>query len=115
MRIALLVFPLAFVAGCSEQVNVSVQCVTTAAATVECTATQTQGKSEVEACWGFEITCANGAVVKAPATCVKVKDGATEKVTVTKDKLTGVDNCGGDKPPTGKLVNMTINGKPTDQ
>lgn len=101
--------------GCSENVNVGVNCITTADPAVECTATQTEGKSEVEACWGFELTCANGAKVTAPRSCVKVKDGGSEKVTIPGDKLTGVDKCGGDKPPTGRLVDTTLNGKPTDK
>jgi hypothetical protein len=42
-----------------------------------------------------------------------VKDGATAKVTIPADKLDGIDKCGGDKPPTGILTNMTINGKPS--
>jgi len=113
MRFALLLL-LAALPGCSEHVNVSVNCKTTAEPAVECVATQTQGKTEVEACWDFELTCANGAVVKATNVCAKVKDGGTANAKVTADKLTGLDKCQGDKPPTGKLANMTLNGKPAE-
>ena len=102
---------LTLAAGCSEKVNINVSCVTTAAPAVECDVKQTEGKSEVEVCWDFAVTCGNGAVVKASRTCQKVKDGATVKTTIGADKLTGVENCAGDSPPTGKLENMTINGK----
>jgi hypothetical protein len=107
-------FSVAFVvlaAGCGEDVSAHVDCITTAAPAVECDVKQTKGKSEIEVCWDFSVTCANGAVVKAPNTCQKVKDGATAKVTIPADKLDGIDKCGGDKPPTGALSNMTINGK----
>jgi len=97
--------------GWSESVNVSLSCVTTAAPSVECTAQQTQGKSEVEACWDFEVACGNGTVVTAPRSCVKVKDGGTEKVTIPSDKLAGIDKCAGDTKPVAKLSNTTLNGK----
>jgi hypothetical protein len=105
---ALLVLP-----GCGEDVSAHVDCVTTAAPAVECDVKQTKGKSEIEVCWDFTVTCANGAVVRAANTCQKVKDGGTAKVTIPADKLDGVDQCGGDRPPTGTLTNMTINGKAT--
>ncbi|HEY5952385.1 MAG TPA: hypothetical protein VIV40_43100, partial [Kofleriaceae bacterium] len=102
----------ALLAGCKgEEVFVHVDCVTTAAPAIECEVKQTKGKSEVEVCWDFSVTCGNGAVVKAPNTCQKVKDGGTVKTTISADKLDGIDQCGGDKPPTGSLTNMTINGK----
>ena len=111
---AFLVVSLGLAAACKEQVNVNIACVTTAAPAVECTVTQTKGKSEVEACWDFSATCANGTVVKAARTCQKIKDGGTEKVTIGADKLTGLDKCAGSTPPTAKLENMTINGKPSE-
>jgi hypothetical protein len=100
-------------AGCGEDVSAHVDCITTAAPAVECDVKQTKGKSEIDVCWDFNVTCANGAVVKAARTCQKVKDGGSAKVTIPADKLDGVDKCGGDKPPTGALTNMTINGKAT--
>jgi hypothetical protein len=99
--------------GC-EQVKVNVNCETTAAPAVECTLQQTAGKSEVEVCWDFSLTCANGNKVTAPRTCQKVKDGGSAKVTVPGDKLEGVAKCGGDKPPVGALTNMTIDGKKSE-
>jgi hypothetical protein len=104
---------LAIVACKGEDVSVHVDCITTAAPAVECEVKQTKGKSEVEACWDFSVTCANGVVVKAPHWCQKVKDGGTVKATIPGDKLDGVDKCAGDGPPTAKLENMTINGKPS--
>lgn len=97
--------------ACGEDVSVHVACKTTAAPAVECDVAQTAGKSEVEACWDFTVTCANGGEVKAERTCQKVKDGATAKVTIAADKLTGIDKCGGDGAPTAKVSNMTLNGK----
>ena len=97
--------------GCGEKVAAHVDCVTTAAPAVECEVKQTKGKSEVEVCWDFEATCANGAVVKAAHTCQKVKDGGSAKVTIAADKLEGIDKCGGDKPPQAAVKNMTIEGK----
>lgn len=114
MKTRLSLLLLVGLAGCGEKVNVKVDCITTAAPAVECTVKQTQGKTEVEVCWDFSATCENGAVVKAPHTCHKIKDGATETVTIPGDKLTDLDKCGGSKPPTAKLENMTLNGKPPE-
>lgn len=100
--------------GCGEKVNVSVNCITTAAPAVECDVTQTKGKSEVEVCWDFKATCANGAVVTATRTCQKVKDGGTVKATIPGDKLVGVDKCAGDKPPVAVIENMTLDGKKSE-
>jgi hypothetical protein len=102
-------------AACEEQVSVHVECVTTATPAVECDVIQKVGKSEVEACWEFAVTCANGAEVKAERTCQKVKDGATIKTVIPAAKLTGVEKCGGDGPPVGKLVGLTLNGKPSEK
>jgi hypothetical protein len=96
-----------------EDVKVHIDCETTATPAVECDVKQTKGKSEVEACWDFAVTCANGAVVTAARTCQKVKDGGTAHTTIAADKLTGLDKCGGEGKPTGALTNMTINGKPS--
>ena len=115
MRIASMVgLAVLALAGCNESVKVHVSCTTTAAPAVECTVVQTEGKSEVEACWDFATTCANGVVVEAPHTCSKVKDGATVTVTIPGDKLTNLAKCGGDGKPTAKMSNMTINGKPSE-
>lgn len=107
------VLAMVLLAGCSEKVNVSVNCVT-AADGVTCDVQQTAGKTEVETCWDFAVTCANGAVVKAPRTCAKVKDGGTTKATIPADKLTDREKCDGDKPPTAKITNLTIDGKPSE-
>jgi hypothetical protein len=109
-------FAMSLLAGCrGEEVLVHVDCKTTAEPSIECDVTQTKGKSEVEACWDVSVTCGNGAVVKAPHTCQKVKDGGTAKTTIPGDKLTGFDQCqaGSGGGPTAKLENMTINGKPS--
>ncbi len=97
-------------AACSEQVSVHVNCVTTAAPAVECDVVQNAGKSEVEACWDFAVTCANGAQVKAERTCQKVKDGATVKVVIPAERLTGIDKCGGEGAPKGEMSGLTLNG-----
>lgn len=102
---------LLFAACKSEKVHVNVNCITTAAPAVECDVTQKQGKSEVEVCWDFTATCANGAVVTAARTCQKVKDGGTVKATIPADKLQGVEKCGGDKPPQASVTNMTLDGE----
>lgn len=108
---AALVFVLAMIGGCSEKVYVDVQCRTEAGPSVVCNLTQKEGKSEVDVCWDFNATCENGAVVTAARTCHKVKDGGTASVTIGADKITGVDKCAGNTPPTAKLENLTLNGK----
>jgi hypothetical protein len=107
MRILLVV---ALLAGCSEEVNVSVNCITTTAPAVECDVEQTKGKTEVEACWDFEIKCGNGAVVKAPRACQKIGGGGKVKHVTPGDKLSGLDKCGGSNP-VATMTNMTIDGK----
>ena len=111
---AALLLALSVATGCKgEEVLVHVDCITTAAPAIECEVKQTKGKSEVEACWDMSVTCGNGAVVKAPRTCQKVKDGSTVKTTIPGDKLTGFDQCqaGSGGGPTAKLENLTLNGK----
>jgi len=107
--LALVLFTVAACKG--EDVSVHIDCITTATPAVECEVKQTKGKSEVEACWDFSVTCANGAVVTAARTCQKVGDGKTVHTTIPTDQLTGLDKCGGEGKPTGTLTNMTINGK----
>lgn len=99
--------------GCSEQVSVQVNCESVAGPAVECVVAESVGKAEVEACWDFSVLCANGAEVKAERTCHKVKDGATDKVVIPAEKLSGIDKCGGSGPPTAKMSGLTLNGKPT--
>lgn len=103
-------------AGCSEQVHVSVDCATKETG-VECKVAQTEGKSEVEACWDFSVTCGNGAVVTADHTCQKVKDGRTETALIPNAKLHGLDKCAvgeANKPPVAAMTNLTINGKKSE-
>lgn len=101
------------IGGCSEQVSVNVNCKSTAAPAVECDVVQSAGKSEVDVCWDFSVTCGNGGEVKAERTCHKIKDGGAAKVVIPADKLTGLDKCGGEGAPVGKVANMTINDKPS--
>ena len=98
------------ITGCSEEVSVHVACKTTAAPAVECDVVQKIGKSEVDVCWDFAVTCANGGQVKAERTCQKVKDGGTAKAVIPAEKLTGIATCGGEGPPTGQVANITLNG-----
>ncbi|HEY0135568.1 MAG TPA: hypothetical protein VGB85_15895 [Nannocystis sp.] len=100
--------------ACSEDVSVHVACVSTAAPAVECQVEERVGKLEVEVCWDFGITCANGGVVKAERTCQKVKDGATAKVVIPLEKLTGFDTCGGEGTPKAQVTNITLNGRPQE-
>jgi hypothetical protein len=101
-------------AACSEDVTVHVVCVTTAVPAVECDVEERVGKLEVEVCWDFGVTCANGAEVKAERTCHKIKDGATAKVVIPAEKLTGLDQCGGEGTPKAQVANITLNGKPQE-
>ncbi|MBL9019653.1 MAG: hypothetical protein JNL83_36015 [Myxococcales bacterium] len=100
----------AALAGCSEEVNVHVDCKTTAS-TVECSLHQNKGKSEVEACFDFIAVCDNGVEVKATKNCAKVKDGGTVGLTIPTEKLVNIEKCGGSKPPVAKADNLTLNGK----
>jgi len=95
--------------GCSEQVNVTVQCVTTAEPGVECDLAQVKGKSEVEVCWDFSVTCANGTKIDAPRSCAKVRNGGTTKYKIPGDKLANVDKCDGE--PKASVTNLTLNGE----
>lgn len=107
---AVIVLFLGSLVGCKEEVNVNVNCMTTATPAVECTLEQNKGKAEVEVCWDFSATCENGTVVKAPRTCGRVKDGGTATVTIPGDKLTDLDKCAGSKPPTAKIENLKLTG-----
>lgn len=109
----LLGMTLTFGAGCTEEVNVTVNCETVAEpeVAVVCQIKQTKGKSEVEACWDFAVTCANGAVVESPRACVKVKDGGNAEQRTPGANLKNLDKCAGDKPPTAAVSNLTIDGK----
>jgi hypothetical protein len=113
MKLALLV---GLVAGCSEAVHVTVNCKTTADPAVECELKQTAGKSEVDVCWDFQITCGNGAVVKAPHSCQKVKDGGTATAKIPGSALVGFDKCeaGPGGAPKPEISNITLNGKPNE-
>lgn len=117
MRFALALFLLV---GCetkltvTEPTNVTVDCETTQEALV-CTVKQVVGTQEATACWEFSMTCGNGTVVKAPKSCLSVKNGGTGVHTLPRDKLTGADNCKGETPPVAKVENLTINGNPPDK
>lgn len=116
MRIA---FALLLIAGCetkltiTEPTNVSVDCETTNEGLV-CKVKQVVGTQEATACWEFSMTCGNGTVVKAPNSCITVKDGGVAVHTVPRDKLANADECKGDAPPVAKVGNLTINGKTPD-
>ena len=105
-------FVISALAGCSEEVNVHIDCKTTAT-TVECALEQTKGKTEAEACFDFIAACDNGVEVKAVKNCAKVKDGGKAQLTIPTEKLTNIDKCGGSKPPVARVENLTLNGKAT--
>ena len=99
--------------ACEEQVAVKVSCLTNWAPAVECDVSETIGKGEVEVCWDFAVTCANGNRVTAERTCQKVSGGDTVKTLIPVAKLTGYDGCGGSGSPVGKLTGVTLDGKRT--
>lgn len=96
-------------AGCRESVHATVACVTTDTNSADCSIKQTEGKSEVEVCWDFIVTCKNGEKVTAERTCAKVKDGGESKATIPADKLKNLDKCDGGN--SAEVVNMTIAGE----
>lgn len=96
--------------GGGEAVNVTVNCVTVAEPAVECELNQVQGKSAAQVCFDFSVTCANGAVVKAERACGNVAEGKISKLKIPGDKLTGMDKCGGEGAPVGKVENLKITG-----
>jgi len=98
-------------AGC-ESVNVKLDCVTTAGPTVNCDLIQTEGKSEVEVCWDFKVTCDNGTTVTPPRSCAKVKGGGTARYVIPKEKLAGAEKC--DANPKATVSNVTLNGKKSE-
>ena len=111
----LLVVTLAVTACKGEDVKVHVGCETVAGPAVECTVTQTAGKSEVEVCWDFSVECGNGVVVTAPNTCQMVKDGGTGKATIPGDKLNRLAECASDgAKPKAKVTHLTIEGKTSE-
>jgi hypothetical protein len=113
MRIALLLFLVACDVKVTTPVNVDVNCEAKSEG-VDCTAKQTIGTSEAEACWEFVITCETG-TVRTPKMCAKVKDGGTTTATMPRDKLIGADTCKGDRTKTtAKVENFTIDGKVPD-
>ena len=104
-------------AGCKQErvmakVNCEVVAGTGGAPAVECTAQQTQGKTDVEVCWDFKVTCDSGATLVTPHTCTHVANGGTSKTTIPGDKLTITGNCTGAKH--GSLGTLTIDGKPSE-
>jgi hypothetical protein len=103
---------IAFVAitGCKqEQVSTNVNCEVKSGPTVDCTIAETKGTADVEICWEFKVTCANGATLEAARTCAKVKDGQTSNATIPTEKIKSAGSCEGEK--TAAVTNLTINGE----
>jgi hypothetical protein len=97
-------------AGCKrESVKVQVLCETVEGPAVNCNVTQTEGKSEIEVCWDFSVTCTNGTKIDVPHSCTKVKDGGTTPYVIPGDKLVGAEKCDGG--PKATVTNLTINGE----
>lgn len=114
MRVAKVIAVSALVAfaGCKrETVKVEVLCATVEGPAVNCDVKQTEGKSEIEVCWDFSVTCNNGTKVDAPRSCTKVKDGGTTNYVIPGDKLVGAEKCDGG--PKATVTNLTINGEKT--
>jgi hypothetical protein len=98
--------------GCKgEEVKVAVNCVTVADPAVDCELNQTQGKAAVEVCFDFSVTCANGAIVKAPRSCGLVAGGQRSKLRIPGDKLIGFDKCDGAGAPTAVVENIELKAK----
>ncbi len=112
MRISLTVIAALAIAGCTERVHVTVNCETVQGPAVNCDVKQVEGKSEVEVCWDFSVTCKNGTTITPPRSCTKVKDGGTTRYVIEKDKLANAEKC--DSEPRAKVTNLTMNGKPTE-
>jgi hypothetical protein len=100
----------AVVAGCGENVDANVHCVTAAGPVANCDVTETKGHAEIDVCWDFTVTCNNGTKIEARKNCAKVKGGATVKHVIPGDKLKGAAKC--DSNPVATVTNLTINGKP---
>jgi hypothetical protein len=98
-------------AGKGEDVKVSVNCATAADLAVDCELNQTAGTAEVEVCFDFSVTCANGAVVKAPRSCGAAAGGKISKLRIPGDKLVGMDKCGGDGAPKAVVENIVVKAK----
>jgi hypothetical protein len=97
--------------GCQgESVNANVHCLTAVGPVANCEVTETEGKSEIEVCWDFTVTCKNGTKVEAKKNCAKVHGGGTTKHVIPGDKLKGAEKCDGN--PVAAVTNLTLNGKP---
>jgi hypothetical protein len=105
-----LVTLLGLVAACGGKATVSIDCISTAVPSIDCTLSNLKGAAEADVCWNAAVTCGNGQVVSAPNTCFKIKDGQTERVVIPAESLTGMDKCQGTTPPTMKIGGLTING-----
>ena len=92
--------------GC-KQATANVNCEVKAGPTVDCTIAETKGTADVEICWEFKVTCANGATLEGARTCAKVKDGQTSNATIPTDKIKQTGACEGAK--TAAVTNLTIN------
>lgn len=100
--------------ACEEQVAISVNCETTWAPSIACDVTERLGKREVEACWDYTVTCANGNRVTAERTCQRVGGGETVRAVIPAAKLTGYDRCGGGGAPVGRASGLTLDGVRTE-
>jgi len=110
MKLFALAIALVASTGCQkQQVLANVDCEVKAGPTVDCTIAETKGTAEVEVCWEFKVTCANGATLDAARTCAKVKDGQTSTATIPTDKIKVAGSCEGEK--SASVTNLTINGE----
>lgn len=94
-----------------EEVAALVNCEVKEGPTVECAVKQTKGRSEIDVCFDFSVTCANGAALEANHICQKLKDGGARNVVVPTDKIETKGACEG--ATNAAVTNMTINGKAT--
>ncbi len=96
-----------------EEVAALVNCEVTAGPALECSIKQTKGRSEIDVCWDFSVTCANQATLEANHICQKLRDGAARNITVAADKLKITGRCEGEMKAA--VTNMTINGDPAQR
>jgi hypothetical protein len=112
MKRVLLFGALQVVAACTHEVAALVDCEVTEGPVVECAAKQTQGRSAIEVCWDFSVTCANQATLEAKRICQRLQDGGARNVMVPTARLKMSGACEGEAK--GAVTNMTINGKATN-
>ncbi len=87
----LCVFGLLFALGCSEEHNVSINCVGTAEG-FQCTGVHDQGSGAINACWTVNVTCANGTTTSGSG-CADFQGGETVTTLIPMSDFPGSEQC----------------------